>query len=554
MKHFFISPAEAIAGAGGVILCIVGILFSMTLLLILSTVVFALCVFLLATDRFKRIKQASVFEKSAVSSKALMTKQTAFDEFLSNIAQMTTNKALLRFFLHNCNKYLPVIKAAAVYVADGKIYNVDESKDEFLGTDDEIKDVAVLAKHKIYENRTLQLADRLFGEKKYGSAAVFTCKLDENKYYFYIMDAKAPLNDGQALLLYHVLHTVSMRNYFTTIWQHERRIKELFRGILEIFISATTEEHIIEAATEILKTQLDYDKLDILLFNAKKTALRSILYPNSTAVTDESLAFGIITAANAKVLDIKKSVFLTPDEFKRVHAGIRERYFTAMPLYFKDNIIGVVDVIRYRDTAFSQPDMVLLDIFVKMLAAVLDKITYVREQEFHARIDGLTAVLNRRAFLEKLEEEYLRYQRYPGSCAVLMLDIDFFKKFNDTYGHAAGDFVLKKTAEIMKNTVRGSDYVGRYGGEEFIIFLHSVNSETAFSFAERLRSALARSVYDYQGNVLSVTVSTGIAVYPQHSENLLEIIRLADTALYESKRNGRNRCTLYSAAMVKEGH
>lgn len=551
MKYDYFGPAEWITAAAGVVIIVVGVLFSSVIASVAGGLLLVVCIIFLARKIISISKNIASLHSSIKGVRQKELKKNDFDEFLSNIAQMSTNKALHRFILHNYSKYLPVTKVVILYVADGRVYKVDDNGDGYIGKFDDIKDLAVYTKYKIFEKKGSSLADTLFGERQYSSVSVFTTKLDEGKYYFHIFDSHESIDTPTGQLVYNVLYAVQLRNYLTTIWQQERKIKELFRGILEIFITASTEEHIIETATSLLKQHVAYDRLDILLLNSQKTALRSILYPTTSFVADDSPLQTIITAANAKVLELKKSVFLGPDAFKRVHTGIREKYFTAMPLYFKDNIIGVVDCIRYRDEEFTQVDMVLLDIFVKMLSAVLDKIEYVKEQEFHARFDGLTGILNRRAFLEKIEEEYLRYKRYSGTCAVLMLDVDHFKKVNDTYGHPAGDFVLKKTAEIMQQTVRESDYLGRYGGEEFTIFLHSVQPESAHAFAERLRKAIAGARYEFNGIQLQVTVSIGIAVYPQDSTNILELIKFADAALYQSKKNGRNMTSAY-AGIAKE--
>lgn len=551
MKYDFLRPAEWIAASVGIIIVISGAVFASIPISLVGAFLLLICNSLLVQRLFVVSKKNEAMNRSMHGVRQKEQKKANFDEFISNSAQMTTNKALHRFLVNNYSKYFPINNCVILYAADSKVFRVNESGDQYLGKFDEIKDLVVYVKQKIFEKKTSSLADTLFGERHYTSLSVFTYKLDENKYYFHLFDAQESLDTDAGQLVYNVLYSVQLRNYLTTIWQHERRIKELFRGILEIFITASTEEHIIETATALLKQHVSYDRLDILLLNSGKTALRSILYPSASFVAEDSPLQDIITAANAKVLELKKSVFLGPDSFKRVHTGIREKYFTAMPLYFKDNIIGVVDCIRFRDEEFTQADMVLLDIFVKMLSAVLDKIEYVKEQEFHARYDGLTGILNRRAFFEKIEEEYLRYKRYSGTCAVLMLDIDHFKKFNDMYGHAAGDLVLKKTAEIMKSSVRESDYLGRYGGEEFVVFLHSVQTETAQAFAERLRKAIAAARYVYNDISLQVSVSIGVAVYPSDSTNILELLKFADTALYESKKNGRNMTTMY-AASVKE--
>ncbi len=552
MKYKIVSPAELVTAAAGFFVLVLGVIIGSVIFCLLGGLLLLSCIGIILYTRYHSEFHVDSLRKMLNTIQRSEMKQTNFDEFLSNIAQMTTNKALNRFLINNYSKHFPILKMVILYANEGKVYSTGDTSDTFIGKFDDIKDLSVCIKQKIFEKKTSLLADMLFGERNFTTLSVFSYKLDDNKFYFHVFDTNESLDTNTGRLFYNVLYSVLMRNYFTTIWQHERKIKELFRGILEIFITASTEEHIIETSTALLKLHVEYDRLDILLLNTTKSALRSILYPATSLISQDSPAQDVITASNARVLDLKKSVIIGPDAFKKVHSGIREKHFMALPLYFKDNIIGVVDIIRYRDEEFSQADMVLLDIFVKMLSAVLDKIEYVKEQEFHARYDGLTGILNRRAFMEKAEEEYLRYKRYSGSCAILMLDVDYFKKCNDTYGHAAGDFVLKKTSEIMRQSVRESDYLGRYGGEEFVIFLHSVTRDNAYAFAERLRMTIAASSYEHSAKIINVTVSIGVALYPADSENILELLKFADVALYQSKQTGRNKTTIFAEAQQIE--
>ena len=142
---------------------------------------------------------------------------------------------------------------------------------------------------------------------------------------------------------------------------------------------------------------------------------------------------------------------------------------------------------------------------------------------------------------EKLEFSALN--KMPIS--VLMLDIDFFKKFNDTYGHACGDFVLKKTASSIFDSIRGQDLAGRYGGEEFVVMLYNTDADAAMMVAERIRKNIAEQELHYEGNNMSLTISIGVSVFDADKPiTAKELVEMADRALYQSKANGRNRVTL----------
>jgi two-component system, cell cycle response regulator len=158
-----------------------------------------------------------------------------------------------------------------------------------------------------------------------------------------------------------------------------------------------------------------------------------------------------------------------------------------------------------------------------------------------ANTDPLTSLFNRRVFLEYLTQEAHRVARSKNCAAVLMLDLDFFKRINDTYGHATGDDVLKKFAAIILENTRDVDIAARFGGEEFVILLPDSNRESASIMAERLRKAVSMmSIAHEKGNV-TITVSIGAALLIPENANGELALSLADNALYEAKETGRNR-------------
>jgi diguanylate cyclase (GGDEF)-like protein len=151
--------------------------------------------------------------------------------------------------------------------------------------------------------------------------------------------------------------------------------------------------------------------------------------------------------------------------------------------------------------------------------------------------DSLTGLSNRRILTQRLSEELLRAQRQSHTFTVLMLDVDHFKKYNDAYGHPAGDEVLRKVANILRNCTRAGDCTARYGGEEFAVLLSGKGGDTALQLAERIRERVAAE--EFVGG--KVTISGGIAEFPQHGHTAEAVISSADEALYEAKREGRNR-------------
>ncbi len=162
--------------------------------------------------------------------------------------------------------------------------------------------------------------------------------------------------------------------------------------------------------------------------------------------------------------------------------------------------------------------------------------------------DQLTRLYNRHHFVNRYHEEYRRAQRQQSPLSVIMLDIDHFKNFNDTYGHIAGDDCLKMVADALNSCIsRAGDTLARYGGEEFIVLLSNTNIEGARVVGERLRAAVGAVRFRIEGEVVPVTVSVGVAeIIPKDFRNAERVIQLSDEALYEAKEQGRNRVCCYS--------
>jgi diguanylate cyclase (GGDEF)-like protein len=185
--------------------------------------------------------------------------------------------------------------------------------------------------------------------------------------------------------------------------------------------------------------------------------------------------------------------------------------------------------------------------YASMLADLLS-IAYqtalsIESVERDAAVDGLTRVYNRRYFALWFENELRRAKNYSQPLSLLMLDIDHFKKVNDTFGHNAGDMVLRKLAETLRAHTRSSDLVARYGGEEFVVAMTSSNKDQAFTYAESLRKTIASLEVKVTGHEapLKATITCGVATYPEDGENTTDLLRAADEALYQGKGEGRNR-------------
>jgi len=165
-----------------------------------------------------------------------------------------------------------------------------------------------------------------------------------------------------------------------------------------------------------------------------------------------------------------------------------------------------------------------------------------RQLEELSNTDGLTKLYNRRYFMELLDLEFQRAQRYESELAFVMIDIDHFKKFNDNFGHLLGDRILYEVAQILRENLRVHDIVGRYGGEEFALLMPETDVKGALVVAERYRRRVEDFVLLEGGKELRITISLGVASVPQPKiKSVDDLIRYADNALYQAKNNGRNR-------------
>jgi len=236
-----------------------------------------------------------------------------------------------------------------------------------------------------------------------------------------------------------------------------------------------------------------------------------------------------------------------------------ENYYAKIVLWIPESSLSA-------SSFFGQPGGQSMIVFVYALLAVLSGgFAYIRqrrqqeewvrrraeEMERQAHTDSLTAVWNRRYFSEVAERELVRSKRTYDPLVLLMLDIDYFKRVNDTYGHKAGDLVLQEFCRICLHTLREIDIFARLGGEEFVALLPNTTADKGESAANRLREAVAEAkVLLHDGEVISFTVSIGVSCLPVISSNLDEMLRDADHALYEAKRTGRNKVCMSSTCAI----
>ena len=243
---------------------------------------------------------------------------------------------------------------------------------------------------------------------------------------------------------------------------------------------------------------------------------------------------------NKKVYELIETV--TAEDIAKIS---EDKKTGAFPLVSEDEIIGCI-VAHSTIDKLTDEEIGYISELTKQSAVTIERANTYSEILQNATMDALTGLNNRRQFETRLSEQYAIANRQDTPLCAIMTDIDFFKKFNDTYGHAVGDLVLKQTASVIKNTLREYDIPSRYGGEEFCILLPQTGIEEAKIVAERLRSAVEKMEIELEdGRKIHLTISVGLAEL-DIKDMPEDLYMKADRALYDAKEGGRNRVVVYN--------
>lgn len=217
------------------------------------------------------------------------------------------------------------------------------------------------------------------------------------------------------------------------------------------------------------------------------------------------------------------------------------RSMLVVPMVAETEVLGLLVLGDKRPGLFSDKHLQTISIIGGQTAVAVTNVQLYRKLEQTAITDGLTGLYNYRYFYDRLMQELDRAARYKYSVALVMLDIDYFKKINDRYGHMAGDAVLARVARLISDEVRGCDLAARYGGEEFAVMMPETGAGEAIYAAERIRLAVREASFEFDGARFPVRISAGVAAYPDDAGDLMKLLAAADGALYRAKEGGRDR-------------
>ena len=292
----------------------------------------------------------------------------------------------------------------------------------------------------------------------------------------------------------------------------------------------------LREVSELMRVGMGVDKCEVILAE-HFGQLGELGFPTSIARQ------AIEQRAVIMIPDLSAQAYPVPGK-SALLLGIRS--VLCVPVLLEQDVLALIYVYKTDPAArpFDQHD-VQLAVAISHQAALTIQRAHLLERarafEQRATTDGLTGLRNRQQILELAEREFQRARRLRHPLTTLMVDIDNFKQVNDTYGHAAGDQVLRAVAERTRSNLRDIDLLGRYGGDEFVVLLVETELDGARNVAERVRQAVAQTPVDVDRGPLNVTISVGVAALLEDCPNLAALVNDADVALYAAKKAGKNR-------------
>jgi len=333
---------------------------------------------------------------------------------------------------------------------------------------------------------------------------------------------------------------------------YHSRIASLF-DVLEI---TSNEKDLFENIVRMCRTFFEYDKLTIATVDPyeKKILIRMVdgydkdTEKGKTFSPDGTLA-GIITLGTKAILTHDRSADF-PGLTRFGDSEYDESAFQSalgVPITGRRETQGLILLERRSNRPFTLSDQHLMELMGTTVGSILnwiDEYQKMRQSSIH---DGLTGLLNHNALMDRFGDEINRAVRFNHKLVTIILDLDKFKRVNDTYGHVFGDKVLKAVSLIMKTNIRNIDVVARYGGEEFVIILVNTSVETSLPVAQRIIDKIAEYPFEINGESVRVTISAGMAEFPEHSDQIKHLIECSDKAMYQSKAKGGNQVTIYTS-------
>ncbi len=351
------------------------------------------------------------------------------------------------------------------------------------------------------------------------------------------------------LALFSTQASIALEN--ARLYSLERQRAEQLEAINSIARQMTVVldfKELMSNVCAVVRKAFRVDHVSILLRDGEQMVLRAHEGTLTLRVAEEAVLPPTASAWWRAVLTERYVVerdVCTAADYVPLFAETRSRM--AVPLISFGQTLGTLLLDSKNINAFESIDKRTMESVADMCATAIQNTQHVERVRQLAYIDGLTGIFNRRFFELRISEEIERANRFQLPLAVLMTDIDQFKRLNDEFGHLLGDEVLRQVSSIWSQQLRKMDVVCRYGGDEFAIMLPQTRAEQAMQAAEKVRQVIFK--WQFPGVPRAVTVSVGIAVFSQHGRSRDELVKAADAALYAAKQAGRNRVHLVAPAL-----
>lgn len=278
-------------------------------------------------------------------------------------------------------------------------------------------------------------------------------------------------------------------------------------------------------------------------------------YAPEKASASEGLSSWIVKNRRSLLIqDLRKEINSLPVKPIMVGEKKLSRSWLGVPMQIEDDLIGLLAVASYQPNVFDEMDQLLLEQIAQQAALSIQNARIHEEVSRQAKLDSLTGVSNHNHFIEKLYEDAESAITTPTPLSLIMLDIDYFKLYNDTYGHVIGDQVLILTVQAIQSHIKKTDTVGRWGGEEFGVILPNTTISQAKLVADRIRHTLSElPLFNVEGKTIpKPTISQGIATLPDHTSDVDELVIIADRALYRAKNKGRDQVAIGKPAQTSQ--
>ncbi|MBZ5554711.1 MAG: diguanylate cyclase [Acidobacteriia bacterium] len=328
--------------------------------------------------------------------------------------------------------------------------------------------------------------------------------------------------------------------------QENERVRRLaglkkYRDAIQM---AEEESAVTKALTHVLDREFD---LSQILVMKKTSAGRQLELRNLRTPTPPDFTFSVLGEPDG-CRALRSSRRLLVNDMSQdnpcphnCHNELTGSYL-CLPLIIGGVVTGVVHLNSRKEHYWTLDQITFAETFVDQTAPILSSLNSLRQAEQRAIIDSLTSLYNRRFLFEFMQQQIVQSRRYHNPLSILMLDLDHFKRVNDTYGHESGDIVLKLFALRLKESLRISDIAARYGGEEFVAVLPNTSLKGAMELAEKIRVVTTDvNLAQFLPDLPSISVSIGVACFPNHGRTIEQLQRAADAALYQAKQAGRNR-------------